>query len=242
MNLIFPAALETAVDQSIELLEQTPFLPGQLFYTGAELQQKLNISPALAKDVLRQLVEVGRIEPTPGGNLVSHGKIVRNTWSMSSLSEAMSSRHLAFHSQVLSFAVVEAPKTVFKALNLTLGEKVYCLHRLRYVENRPLIVELSYLPVSRFPNLLAYDFAQNSLYHILDEQYHLRAENQSLEFFIEKPTPDEAAWLQLEPNDTLLTLSGETFNQNGNVFEYSISKSAGRYTCYECSPILEGLF
>lgn len=242
MNPIFSPALESAVDRAIEILEQTPFLPGQLFYNCAELQQKLDISATLAQDSLHELFVLGYLEQVDDCYVVARDKIVRNTWAMSSLSDAMASRHFVLRSKILFFDIVEAPKTIFKMLNLVLGEKVYCLHRLRYVEDVPMIVELSYLPVSQFPGLLAYDFAAYSLYRILEEKYHVRAENQSLEFFVEQPTPDEMSWLQLKPDDTLLTLSGETFNQNGNVFEYSISKSPGRYTCYECSPILEGLF
>ena len=242
METVFPFATEQAVDRAIEILDTTPCLPGYFFATAAQMQEMLEIPAALLYDAIRQLLNLGRLAPSKNGYVVAPEKIVRNTWSMSSLSEAMANRNLSLSSKVLFFNIVEAPKVASAALHLSLGEKVFYLHRLRYLENRPFVVELSYLPVSQFAGLLSYDFAQNSLYKILDEKYQVRAENQSLEFFIETPTPEEAEWLELKENDPLLTLSGTTYNQRGHVFEYSISKSPGLFTCYESSPVLKGLF
>ena len=242
METVFPFATEQAVDRAIEILEETPFLPGFFWATATQLQEALEIPAELLHDTLRQLMNLGRIARNKNSYIVAPEKIVRNTWSMSSLSEAMANRNLSLTSRVLFFDIVEAPKAASTALHLLLGEKVFCLHRLRYLENRPFVIELSYLPVSQFSGLLSYDYAKNSLYNILDEKYHVHAENQSLEFFIEKPTLEEADWLDMKENAPLLTLSGTTYNQSGHVFEYSISKSPGLFTCYESSPVLKGLF
>ncbi len=242
MAVVLFSALERATDQAIELLEEKAYRPGDAFFEAPALAQALNITLPLAQDVLRQLLIAGRVEHSEKGIIVARTKLVRNTWAMSSFSEAMSSRNLSLSSKVISFAIVEAPKAASIMLGLSLGEKVYLLHRVRYVGGWPMVVEVSYLPVARFENLLSYDFAANSLYKILEKDYNVHAANQTLEFLIETPTPEECKLLELDADEALLTLSGKTLDQMGNIFEYSISKSPGRYTSYESSPVLEGLF
>ena len=242
MAVVSFSLLESATDKAIELLEKNDYKPGDAFLESEALAQALALSPQLAKQVLRELLVSGRIERSSEGYRVARAKLVRNTWSMSSLTEAMQARNLPMRSTVLSFEIIESPKAACVMLGLSLGEKVYFLQRLRCINGFPMVVEVSYLPAARFEGLLAYDFSQNSLYAVLDQSYGVRAENQSLEFLIEKPSLEECNWLEIDAEESLLTLAGKTMDQAGNVFEYSISKSPGRYTVYESSPVLDGLF
>lgn len=191
---------------------------------------------------MRELLVLGRIERKGNEFIVARKKIVRSTWEMASFSQAMSKHGLTVTSRVLFFGIIEAPKAACHPLNLTLGQKVYLLHRVRSTDGRPTVIEQSFIPVEKFEELLTYDFAKNSLYQILDQKYGTRAANQSLEFAIESPTEDERNWLNLDADEPMLVLFGKTADQFGASFEYSVSKSSGRYICHKCSPELRGFF
>ncbi len=54
------------------------------------------------------------------------------------------------HTRILSFEKLEADKFICQHLNLSLGEAVFKLSRLRIADNEPLMVEDTYLPVKFF--------------------------------------------------------------------------------------------
>lgn len=240
MQFPYSYTLYDALDRAIELLETTPYQSGEEFPGPETLARLLQITPSMAKDVLFQMRNLGRLDWDGKSCRVSGPPFFRKMWTMSSLTAAAQSKGLPITSKVLSFEITEAPKNVSTALSLSLGDLVYRLYRLRIVGSNPSL-ETSYLPVSMFDGLLQYDFSTHSLYDVLQQKYGVRAEDQSQALIIEKPTEEEAALLHINADDAVLTVFGPTKSQMGTVFEYSIAKTCASHTVYEAKPFLKGL-
>ena len=232
--------LEDAVDRALEMLDTGSYVPGDPFFSPVQLAEKLQIAPELAGRVLEQLETLVRLDRRGDRYVIAPPPVVRNTWAMSSLSAALAERGYPLTSRVLFFGSVEAPKAASAMLELPLGEKVYLLHRVRSSRGLPMALEQSYLPVSRFPGLMEYDFAARSLYQTLEEKYQTRAASQALEFFVEEPSPEESRLLALAPGEPVLLTVGKTCSPSGRVFEYSLSRAPARRTVNECRPELRG--
>lgn len=237
--MIFSAALAQAVDATVEWMDTRQFTEGMTMPDPPSLCHILSLDIDTANEVLRYLHSTGRIKKMGQQYVIAPRRFIRNT-TMSSLSKAMETRNFTLVSQVIAFDIREAPKEAAAALNLTLGALVYYLNRVRSINNTPMVIEISYLPVRRFEGLSHYDFGgEHSLYHILDTRYNTHAECQLMDFFIEFPSQQEATFLNIAGDEPLLTLSGKTLDQSGAVFEYSITKSPGSSTCYESAPMMQ---
>src|SRR5207249_9796353 len=65
----------------------------------------------------------------------------------------MIARGIPFRTEVLEQTVIEAPKDIAGKLRVALGELAVRIRRLRYVNNRPVLLSDSYVPLSPFPGI-----------------------------------------------------------------------------------------
>ena len=68
---------------------------------------------------------------------------------------------------ILEFDTIEANKFLAQHMHVILGEKLFRIKRLRSADDVPMMLEVTYLPVSQFFSLTAHDVEQKSLYQIL---------------------------------------------------------------------------
>ncbi len=76
--------------------------------------------------------------------------------------------------KVLDLRVIAATPEIGEALHLMEGTPVIELNRLRFLDDEPEVLVVTYLPHSMCPGLVDEDFANESLYRLLDRKYGLR--------------------------------------------------------------------
>jgi len=117
------------------------FQPGDKFYSEAELKKKFNVSGITAIKALQCLTNEGYLVRYQGkGTYVSkarRGKIVK-------FSDIEKYRDAAERTEVLEVKKLRDAR-IAKELNLPEDESFYYIKRLRLVDNRPLIVQNSYI-------------------------------------------------------------------------------------------------
>lgn len=238
MNVTQLNRLEWVTDECLRMLTVDKMNPGDPFPSAQMISIKLQVELALAKQGIQELCNRGVLVQTSDMVLVAPCKIPRKLWIMNSLSTAMESVSVRLSSHMISFDICEAAKEEATALSLHLGTKLYRLYRVRYIDDEPLFLEVSYLPVTRLQGLMEYDFGKLSLYNILKSYYNVVPKTQELEFSLDLPTVNEQALLKISPNEPLLVQFGYTVDQNGNRIEYSVSKAVGRRFSFESYPKL----
>ena len=117
------------------------FQPGDKFYSEAELKKKYNVSGITAIKALQCLTNEGYLVRYQGrGTYVSkarRGKIVK-------FSDIEKYRDAAERTEVLDIRVMKDPR-IAAQLNLGENEEFYHIKRMRLVEDKPIIVQNSYV-------------------------------------------------------------------------------------------------
>lgn len=106
-----------------------------------------------------------------------------------------------------------------RALGVRARTRLLELTRLRFIDQMPVAVTTSWLPMRRFPGLGEISLTDRSLYQLLQERY--RVVPSRSEFTVESRATDQgtAQLLDIEPDCPILLVDQQTFDQNGKAFE-----------------------
>ncbi len=78
--------------------------------------------------------------------------------------------------KIVSVNIVKPSLYLKNSLNLNLGEKIYEIKRLRYIEDEPLVLQTGYMPCKLFPNLAKFNM-EGSLTDIIEKNYGIKINN-----------------------------------------------------------------
>ncbi len=164
--------IQQAVMQKIQMGE---LAIGDRIESEIELSRRYAVSRMTARQALHGLKTSGYATSHKGrGTFVSRPKLEKNILHLHGFSEEMRERGMTTKSRILEKTVVLPSEDLAQKLRLDGGDHVLRLRRLRLVDNMPIVIEVSNMPLSQFPGLDRYDFANQSLYHILRKQYGVR--------------------------------------------------------------------
>lgn len=204
------------------------FRPHDRIPSERELSTQFRVSRMTARQALLDLVREGALYTRVGkGTFVAQPKIDQPLRSLTGFSQDMQVRNTRPGSRVLEARTVPATAEVAAALRLLPGNEVILLHRLRLADGEPLAVETAYLPLALCPSLLAHDFANESLYAVLTDDYGftLTHAEQTLEAALAGPR--ELELLKLTPPAAVQHIQRLTFRQDGIPVEYVLSTYRG---------------
>ncbi len=208
---------------------------GEQFPTEKELLEEFGVSQTTVRRALSELSREGILERIPG-----KGTFVRSTCSemdlgpLASFSQEMSRRNHIPSNNLIRAEVIEPPHHIIEAMQLE-GNKlnIFCLERVRLIDNSPLIHETAYLPMERFPGIEEINWELTlSLLEVLLDIFHI----QCIEIGeIVEPvliTEYHASLLQVEPFTPALHLSSSLLTYNRELIQYSdaiIPRQRARY-------------
>lgn len=156
-----------------EMIESGTLKEGETLPSERELSEVYGVNRMTVRQAIDVLVNKGVLQKQHGiGTFVRRKVAIAPT--VMGFTQRMRGSGLKPSSRLLSLEVVEPKPKVYHSLNLSQSEKVVRMERLRLVDDEPLMVETSYLPYSRFPDLIQSDVASSSLYELLEERYGVR--------------------------------------------------------------------
>ncbi len=163
-----------------EYIDEHHLAPHAPLPSERRLCEAFDINRVALRKAIAQMVNEDRLYTIRGkGTFVAPAKYLESTISCISFTRCWGSGGYRVRSDVLSFDVSEANIKISQTLNLSLGTPVYELRRLRYVDETPISIETSYLPVSLYPDLDEFDFSGTlSLYGVLEEHYGIKIARQ----------------------------------------------------------------
>jgi len=193
-----------------------------------ELADRFKVSRMTVRQALLELARDGTIYTRVGkGTFVAEPKIDQQLRTLTGFSQDVRARGGKPSSRVLEARAIAASPEVAAALRISPGAEVILLSRLRLADDVPLAIEMAYLPFDRFPSLLSHDFAYESLYDVLENEYKLALTqaDQSLEAALAGPR--EIELLELTPPAAVLKMQRLTFTADGTPIEYVLSTYRG---------------
>jgi GntR family transcriptional regulator len=205
-----------------EKVQQKEWVPGDQIPSEQSLCDHYQVSRTVVRQALRELEHEGVICRKKGkGTFISLPKISEGlVQKLTGFYQDMVERGLKPVTKVLHQNVVPANEKVANYLNISPGEKVIDIQRLRYVNEEPIQIVTTYIPYEMCPELASVDLTNRSLYEYLEAEYRIFIVkgNRYIEAVLANDT--EAALLGIERRAPLLMLDSVSYLENGRPIEY----------------------
>jgi GntR family transcriptional regulator len=220
------------VDQVRALITKNKLRPGDTFYSEGEIARKLAISKMPVRQAFQNLRSEGLLIIAKGKRpIIGSGRVPWNFQQLRGFSEEMKRRGLLPSARLLSLDIEEPEVEVAQALKLTLGERVYKLKRLRFVNDEPVALVTSFLPARIFAGIDRHDLENQSLYRIFEQAYRRKLRWAQEVIGAMNAGDEEARVLEASAGSALLLIKETTFDEQDVAIEFSISMLRGdRYT------------
>ena len=202
--------------------------PGQPIPTEERLQKFYGVSRITVRLALAKLVNEGYIRRQQGKGtyvnprgLVTKGKpkpFSRDMFGVKSTTKIIQSAGMKVRTEVLLFAREMPSKEVAERLGISEKDSVLHFERLRYADDKPLVLEKSWIPAAQCPDLKREDI-KGSLYLALFKKYHhhVAAAHQSLRAILASEL--DARVLDLQIGEPVMLVDGVTYLEDGRAIE-----------------------
>jgi DNA-binding GntR family transcriptional regulator len=152
-----------------ELLGSLP--PGAALPSERELAERYGLARMTVRNEIERLTAEGSVYRLHGrGTFVAEPRIAQ-AGALTSFTEDMLARGHVPGSSVTSSDLVVADGFLAAALEVKAGDTCFRLDRVRTADGRPMAIEQVYLPLERFDGIDDVDFADASLFEVLEGSF-----------------------------------------------------------------------
>ncbi len=198
--------------------------PGSRFFSEEEISSQLEVSRPTVNRAINILIKNDYLKRVRGkGTIVQKLKGVSLVLmsTLLSLGEMVDKIGQSYRTDLLERNQVNSSASVSNALGIDPGESVIHLKRLRFIDDKPLIVVDSYLPFSRFSKLLEIDENRfvTDLFGLLRECFNLEIVRAEREVMAARMSLMDAQLLQVELWEPCLRMKGVAYDSDGQAVE-----------------------
>ncbi len=218
-----------------KLISQKQWRQGDKLPSEREFCETFEISRITVRKALDSLAAEGLIQTTKGiGTFVSEQKYLEK-WAGFPIgfTDSLADQGYRIETQVLTLETIPSTEKISKELELSQGDLVLHLHRLRFIAQEPILIVSSYLPKHLVPEIEKNDFTHKSLYQVLRSNYGLKIDKVKRGIEAVAATEKEARLLQVGPGVPLLQIESTSYTPDGKPIEYFIAKRRGDRTRFE---------
>jgi DNA-binding GntR family transcriptional regulator len=193
--------------------------PGSRLPPERALAEHFGVSRVTLRRALDELVRAGVVVRSGTGWAVASGAIGEPPNELMSFSEMAASRGLAPSARVLARRVRPATIDEAEALGLAPGAALFELERLRSMDDVPILVDRTRIPLSVAPGIDDVDLSKVSLYDVLEQRFGMRPARARFTVEAVAADPRRARLLGLEPAEPLLRCLQQTEDETGRQIE-----------------------
>ncbi|MCS5451762.1 GntR family transcriptional regulator [Enterobacter huaxiensis] len=195
--------------------------PGDALPTESTLQEAFGVSRVTVRQALKLLTEEQIIESIQGsGSYVKEERVNYDIYQLTGFYEKLADRNVNTHSDVRIFEVLKADVKLAEKLAIAPEDKVWHVKRVRFIKQKPVNLEETWMPLILFPDL-TWEVMENSKYHYIEQVKKMAIDRSEQELVPVMPTEEAIAALALDPAKPILEKVSRGFLKDGRVFEYS---------------------
>jgi GntR family mannosyl-D-glycerate transport/metabolism transcriptional repressor len=195
--------------------------PGDALPTESTLQEAFGVSRVTVRQALKLLTEEQIIESIQGsGSYVKEERVNYDIYQLTGFYEKLADRNVDTHSDVRIFEVLKAGVKLAEKLAIAPEDKVWHVKRVRFIKQKPVNLEETWMPLILFPDL-TWEVMENSKYHYIEQVKKMAIDRSEQELVPVMPTEEAIAALALDPAKPILEKVSRGFLKDGRVFEYS---------------------
>lgn len=209
----------------LEVAIRERMAPNDKLFSERELTQVYGVSRITVRLALQELEKRGLVYKKHGkGTYVSEISDTAVDLSQAySFTEQMKKIGKVPRTSILSFKLVKASDYIVQHLQLSQGEEVFEVERLRLADEVPMMLERTYVPATLFPALTAIRMREKPLYEIFLEDYGQTIRLAEEEFYASIALDNEAKILGIPSNSPVLHLVRKTYNDKNRIIEFTFS-------------------
>jgi GntR family transcriptional regulator len=197
--------------------------PGDRAPSERDLATRYGVSRMTARQALQALEQEGLIQRVQGvGSFVARSKITESLPQLVGFSEDMRRRGLTPSTVVISIREELPTRAIAKELQLSLGQTVTHIHRLRSASGERMALETASIPSHRCPGIADEDLT-GSLYDLLERRYGIVLAHASQVIEGVHAGPAEAALLAIPVGSVLLRLRRNSRDAAGTPVEHVVA-------------------
>jgi GntR family mannosyl-D-glycerate transport/metabolism transcriptional repressor len=179
------------------------------------------VSRVTVRQALKLLTEEQIVESIQGsGTYVKEERVNYDIYQLTGFYEKLADRNVDTHSDVSVFEVVKADERLAARLAINPDDKVWHVKRVRFIKQKPVNLEETWMPLAMFPDL-TWEVMENSKYHYVEQLKKLVIDRSEQELVPIMPSEEAIAALSLDPAKPILEKVSRGFLKDGRVFEYS---------------------
>lgn len=195
---------------------------GDIIPTEMEMMGQYGISRSTVRQAIANLVNDGYLKREK-----SKGTTVTNTTSrkhvigsLMSFTSEMNMKGISHHSKLLSQQVIKADRLLSTRMSVPEGSQVYYLKRVRYVNDRPFLVDEHYIPYYLVPEIELKYKENTSLYSLLQDVYSFNLHHGQIVFEPIHPTKNECDLLNITPTTSLILAERVVYSESNVVLDF----------------------
>ena len=194
---------------------------GSALPTEVKLIEEYNVSRITIRKAIDELVKLNLVEKRRGsGTYVLATEHSYEMRRMTGTTEIQASYNKVVKYKVLRFSMITDNVSINKVLEVHKSEPIYYIRRVKYIDDMPIIVEDSYMPVYLFPDLNI-STLEKPKFDYVEHTKGMVIEGSRKEFAAVTPDKDIMEMLRMVKNSPVLKLSSVSNIKNGPIFDYT---------------------
>lgn len=205
--------LKTQLEELLrKKIEDEVWQPDQQIPSENELARECGISRMTVRGVIIKLVQEGLLYTVPGkGTFVAAPKILSKPLGQLGVRGRLEEKGYSLTTKLLDLSIINAGNSIAKPLGLVPRSPIWEIRRVRYINNEPLSLHISHIPVQECPDLDKKDLIDRQLCHILEDDYNLPILSIDETIEIRKAGAEEAESLSIPIGEPLLLVEERVF-------------------------------
>ena len=188
--------------------------------TELELSEQFGVSRITIRRALDELAAEGLLQKQQGrGTFVQQPRVTQELNQITCWTEAIQAQGLRPRTARMKCVRERANAEIAGLLGVSTDQEVVRIERLRYGGKEPVSLMTNYLLAYLVPNLEEDGLDHESLYHVLEERYHIKFGKAMELVQAREADAAEAKALKIEPGSPVLCVRRVTLDPNDVPFE-----------------------
>ena len=204
------------------------------------LIQEYDCSRNTVRRAIADLVTDGYVQSMQGkGVLVIYQPALQTTFTIGgieSFKESAVRNNLKSETKVIHFAELVVDQKIAQKTGFNIGDEIYYLQRLHYLDGKALILNHNYFLKSVAVDLTV-EIAEKSIYDYLENTLGVNIVTSRRIMTVEKMTQIDEKYLDLGDYNCMAVVSSQTYNSDGIMFEFTQSRHRPDYFSFQDNAI-----
>ncbi len=137
---------------------------------------------------------------------------------------------------VIQFTEITADARITARTGFPVGSELYYIQRVRYLDGKALILDINLFLKSVVPGLTT-QIARQSIYEYIEKELNMAIITSKRKMTVEHTTEIDEKYLDLNDYNCLAVITGQTYNADGIMFEYTQSRHHPDHFCFQDTAV-----